>query len=164
MRHSSIRASKEALFCIGSNCGDRKWYVANTLEWLNGFLLDFRHSSIYATPDCHGGQREYMNAVGIGKTYMDISELDEKCKKFELSLGRDVTARIVGDVPVDVDIVIYDGKVVRTKDYECDYFLIGYKEISELMSHEKHTHSATDIQFDERKEMSGTFYKHIGTT
>lgn len=129
MRQSLSRASKEALFCIGSNCGDRKSNVIKALDWLEGILLDFRHSPIYITPDCHGGQREYMNAVCKGSSELPVGELERLSKQFEISLGRDAQARTRGDVPVDIDIVVFDGKIMRERDFESEFFRIGYMEI-----------------------------------
>lgn len=119
----------EVIVCVGSNCGDRKANVADAIEWLRERLQDYRHSPIYATPDCHGGHRVYMNAVCIGKTHMEAAELDTLCKSFELSHGRDATARTEGDVPVDVDVVVYDGNVLRERDFRSEFFRIGYREI-----------------------------------
>ena len=120
----------EAIFCVGSNCGDRVGNVAKALSWLSESLISFRHSTIYATPDCHGGQREYMNAVGIGLVNHTASELDGLCKEFEVSCGRDAEARALGDVPVDVDLVVYDGKVLRKKDYASEFFKEGFRELA----------------------------------
>lgn len=130
MRDQNAGASKEALFCIGSNCGDRQRNVDSALSWLARMLGDFRHSSVYASPDCHGGHRVYMNSVAVGTTALDPKELDRLCKEFELSLGRDAAARAAGDVPVDVDIVVYDGVILRRKDYGCGFFRKGFKELA----------------------------------
>ena len=120
----------EAIFSVGSNCGDRVGNVAKALSWLSGLLTSFRHSPIYATPDCHGGQIEYMNAVGVGLATHTALELDRLCKEYEVSCGRDAEARASGDVPVDVDLVIYDGEVLRKKDYASEFFKEGYKELA----------------------------------
>lgn len=124
-----MRASKEALFCIGSNCGDREANVVSALDWLSGLLIDFRHSPIYASPDCLGGKREYLNAVAIGKSDLTPERLNALCKEFEFSQGRDFKAREQGEVPVDVDIVVYDGKVLKERDYASEFFLIGYRQL-----------------------------------
>ena len=120
----------EVIFCIGSNYGNRKDNVLAALSWLSSHLSCFRHSPIYATPDCHGGQREYMNAVCIGKTSIEAVELEALCKKFEILRGRDAKARAKGDVPVDVDVVVYNGKVLRERDFRSEFFLKGYNGIS----------------------------------
>lgn len=89
--------------------------------------MDGRNSPIYATPDCHGGQREYMNAVVAGTTFLAPEELERICKDYEIGSGRDSAARAAGNVPVDVDLVVYDGCVLRDKDFRCEFFLKGYR-------------------------------------
>ncbi len=134
MTHTSSGASKEALFCIGSNCGDREGNVERALIWLSGILSEFRHSPIYATPDCHGGQREYMNAVGIGTTALEPSLLESLCKQYELECGRDTMARVAGNVPVDIDLIALGENILREKDYRSDFFLKGYSSLRETSS------------------------------
>ncbi|MDE6290816.1 MAG: 2-amino-4-hydroxy-6-hydroxymethyldihydropteridine diphosphokinase, partial [Muribaculaceae bacterium] len=88
MMRSITGASKEALFCIGSNCGDREANVSMALDWLTGILTEQRHSPIYFTPDCHGGERKYMNAVILGRTSLTPDELESTCKEYEAACGR----------------------------------------------------------------------------
>ena len=125
-------ASREALFCIGSNCGDREGNVDAALVWLSGILADFRHTPVYATPDCHGGARKYMNAVAVGCTCLEAPELERLCKDYECAAGRDAEAREAGNVPIDIDIVVFDGKILREKDFGCEFFKKGYKWLLNL--------------------------------
>ena len=122
--------NQEAVICIGSNCGNRNKRVEAALKWLSEILRDFRHSHIYATPDCKGGQREYMNAVCLGKTSLSYSMLETLFKEYELKNGRNRAARETGDVPVDVDVVVYGDVVLRERDYESDFFRIGYRTLN----------------------------------
>ena len=131
MKNPDTGASKEALFCIGSNCGHRKANVEAAIRWLSGLLSEFRHSTVYATPDCHGGQREYMNAVAAGNTTLDAPELEKISKDFEKANGRDQEARKKGDVPLDIDLVVFEGEILREKDYRCEFFLKGFREIKD---------------------------------
>ncbi|MDE6291507.1 MAG: 2-amino-4-hydroxy-6-hydroxymethyldihydropteridine diphosphokinase, partial [Muribaculaceae bacterium] len=85
----------------------------------------------YFTPDCHGGERKYMNAVILGRTSLTPDELESTCKEYEAACGRNAEARANGDVPVDVDLVVYDGCVLREKDFRCEFFLKGYRSLHE---------------------------------
>ncbi len=129
MTHS---AETEAIFCLGSNFGNREDQVSSSLKWLSTILSDFKYSKIYATPDCYGGPRKYLNAVAIGKTQKLPAELEMLCKEHELECGRNEDARAKGNVPIDIDLVAYGGKILRKKDYESEFFLKGYKEMSVL--------------------------------
>lgn len=115
-----------AILSIGSNCGDRYSNVSEGIVWLSKILSGIRSSTIYATPDCHGGNREYLNAVVAGKTHNTPEEINNLCKEFEKSCGRNESMRQIGYVPVDIDLVIYDDTILRPNDFKRDFFKIGY--------------------------------------
>lgn len=113
---------------IGSNCGYDN--VETGLVWLSETLSDFRASSLYETPAVNGGMRRYINAVVFGSTSETLSNLNLLLKEYERSAGRDEDCRRVGEVPVDIDIVIFNGEVVREWDFRQNYFKIGYSELT----------------------------------
>lgn len=121
--------SVEVLLSVGSNCGDRYSQVVAGIKLLSRILHDVKVSTIYSTGDCHGGPREYFNAVVKGSTSIDIDALECLCKEYELSMGRNLEARARGDVPIDIDIVVYDKEIIRQKDFRQNFFQIGYQEI-----------------------------------
>lgn len=121
--------SVEVILSVGSNSGDRQSQVSAGAEWLKTLLSDTHISSIYSTGDCHGGPREYFNAVVRGMTSIDISILDNLCKEYEVSHGRTPEARRKGDVPIDIDIVVFNNQTIRSNDFCRDFFQIGYKQI-----------------------------------
>lgn len=114
---------------VGSNCGDRSTQVASGSEWLKSILQDSQISSIYSTGDCHGGPRDYHNAVVKGKTEFSPEQLEILCKYYEKCHGRNEDARKHGDVPIDIDVVKYDGKILRPKDYYQNFFRLGYDQL-----------------------------------
>lgn len=118
-----------AIFSIGSNCGDRRLNVSRGIEWLSKHLTDFSSSPIYATPDCHGGIKEYLNAVARGFTFCTPIALNQLCKQYELECGRDEDMRKNGNVPIDIDLVVYNGEVVRPNDFKREFFKKGYAMI-----------------------------------
>lgn len=121
--------SVQAVFSIGSNYGDRYMNVKEGIDWLSEILCDFCTSAVYATPDCHGSQKQYMNAVVRGSTCLSPEKIVSLCKEYESSCGRDDAARAEGNVPVDIDLVIYDSVIVRPKDFAREFFKIGYRQI-----------------------------------
>lgn len=121
--------SVEVILSVGSNSGDRRSQVESGIGWLKDLLLNARVSSIYSTGDCHGGPRDYYNAVVKGMTPIDINSFELLCKEYELCHGRTPEARRVGDVPIDIDIVVYDNEIIRPNDFRRDFFQIGYRQI-----------------------------------
>lgn len=114
---------------IGSNCGDRKESVAKAIDWLSGLLDEFKASQIYETPPVGHQGSDYMNAVVTGVSDMTPSLLERELKRYEVECGRDLYARIRNLVPIDLDIVIADGNVVRPEDYKRVFFQIGYHQL-----------------------------------
>ena len=115
---------------IGSNCGDRELLVRRAIDWLKGVLIQSECSSIYETPCAMKCGKPYMNAVMKGFFSGDGFQLEEMLKDKEREMGRDASCRERGDVPVDMDIVILDGEVVKEWDYRQKFFTIGYSEIA----------------------------------
>lgn len=124
-------AEVEVIFSIGSNCGDRLQNVKDGIEWLSHILTQFRVSPIYATPDCNGSQREYLNAVASGKTCLTPEAIDRLSKEYETNCGRDAAARACNNVPIDIDLVVYSSELLRPRDFAREFFQIGFRQISD---------------------------------
>lgn len=120
----------KTVLALGSNCGDRRQNLLNAIKWI-GTVSDIKFSSaFYSSPDIKGMGHIYLNAVvetefeGSGEHFNNI------IKEYEKTAGRDSDCRQRGLVPIDIDIVIIDGEIVRPKDYRAEYFLKGYAELN----------------------------------
>lgn len=121
----------EVVLGLGSNCGDRKASVAKAISSLKSILKNAKASRIYETqPVGHSGSTNYMNAVVSGIFTGDPEDLEGLCKDYELREGRDAEARAKGLVPIDIDIVIAAGNVIRPRDFKCAFFQTGYRQIN----------------------------------
>ena len=114
---------------IGSNIGDREKNVSMAIRWLNTILIQVKCSEIYETPCAKQIGSPYINAVIKGFYEGDGMDLDEKLKYKEHQMGRTSECRQRGDVPVDIDIVIMNGDIVKEWDYRQKFFRIGYNQI-----------------------------------
>lgn len=121
--------SSKIVLSVGSNCSKNN--VEKSIDWLGSFLLDFKVSSIYSTPSTNGHEIRYDNAVIFASVDHDLESFNNLLKQYEISQGRNAEAKCLGVVPIDIDIVICDGKVLRPRDYDQPFFQIGYKEILE---------------------------------
>ena len=114
---------------IGSNCGDRKTLVKEAMEWLKTILVQVKCSDIYETPCVLKTGEPYMNAVVSG-FYQGIGyDLEDSLKTKEKEMGRTAECRERGDVPIDLDLVICDGDIVRPRDYKQKFFQIGFSQL-----------------------------------
>lgn len=141
----------EYVFSIGSDYGDREGAVRSALEWLSSILDDYNCSRIYETPPVGHPGSKYMNAVAVGKSSKNKDEIERMCKQYELDHGRDCHARADKRVLIDIDIVMADGKVLREKDYKCDFFKIGYHAIIR----EKHHFMRPNLHINSSVPVSG---------
>lgn len=114
---------------MGSNVDDRMARVAAAMTWIQSILQCTVCSGIYETDDFHPTGRKYCNAVVSGDTAMSQYEIDATAGLYELNAGRDEAARRRGDVPIDIDLVIWNGTVLRPRDMEREYFLRGFREL-----------------------------------
>ncbi len=121
----------QVVFGLGSNYGDRSENVSKAIEWLSGLLIGTCVSDIYETPAYGHAGAPYMNAVVSG-TFTgpgDMETLQQACKDYEVRHGRDVEARKLNHVPIDIDIVIDGDKILRAADFSRSFFQKGYQQI-----------------------------------
>ncbi len=131
----------KAVVCVGSNCGCRRENVEKAVVWLGSLLSGMESSGVYSTMDepvlsdkrlsgcASDSYGEYINCVVAGEFAGDGESLRQLCKEYELSNGRDIACRLRGEVPVDIDIVVADGDILRVRDWNSCYFQKGYRRI-----------------------------------
>lgn len=111
---------------IGSNLSNGAEHIENAFGFLRDNYENVVCSTIYSTPSVSiGDDSIYFNAVascevdGVESTNINLKAYESRC------------GRIRGqkDVVIDMDIVIADGQILRIRDYDREYFQIGYNQI-----------------------------------
>lgn len=118
-----------AVIGIGSNTPDRTERVAAAIGWLGSVFSEGFHSSAYVTRALNGNDPDYLNAVMSVETDRPMDEVNAMLKDYERTSGRTAVSKLHGEVPIDLDIVVWDGRIVRPKDFGYRYFLQGYDEL-----------------------------------
>lgn len=118
-------------FVIGlaSNTDDAEFQMEQAVQTLQTIFRKSSVSNFYQSASISGDGSTYTNAVMAGLTEMSHNELSEKLKKLELKHGRDEQARREKRVTLDLDLVIWDGRIERQNDFEQPYFNCGYREL-----------------------------------
>jgi 2-amino-4-hydroxy-6-hydroxymethyldihydropteridine diphosphokinase len=103
---------------VGSNIGDRK---QNFLEALSRLakLPDtkvIRESSLYESEPLGDSKDWYVNAVIQIETKFRPDMLLEKFKNIERTMGRKKVKKRWGSRVIDLDILLYDGLIVKKKN------------------------------------------------
>lgn len=66
-------------------------------------------------------QPDFINGAFLVSTELNREELEKTLKKIEKALGRVKTAIKSGPRPIDLDIVVWNGKVIDRDFYERDF-------------------------------------------
>lgn len=114
---------------LGSNTSERRENVVAAIRYLKEVFTVSSVSSVYETLPWGGGVSMYANCVLSGATQMELDAVLALAKEWERKNGRDEIAKKCGIVPVDVDVVIWNDEVLRPKELEREYFMIGYRQI-----------------------------------
>lgn len=114
---------------LGSNTEDREYQIAQAIEFLLGSLTHCSVSSVYESEAFNGKDKPYYNAVVHGYTSKSYDDVIKDLKKWEADHGRTQVDTFEGITPIDLDLVIWDSRIMRPKDFERHYFNQGYREL-----------------------------------
>ena len=106
------KMGREAIISIGSNVPDKRERVEKACEEL--------------------GQPDYCNAVARFSTTDDYETLRLFFKTMESDYGRVRHSDAVALIPLDIDIVMWDGAVLRQRDMGQEYMRIGLEQLGLL--------------------------------
>ncbi|MCC8114142.1 MAG: 2-amino-4-hydroxy-6-hydroxymethyldihydropteridine diphosphokinase [Bacteroidales bacterium] len=115
---------KKAILCLGSNVADANQHIARALE-----LLKSQGCEVLKTTNNYPSASGYSNRVVEVGTMMGHEELKSLAKQIEILEGRQPWMKEAGIVPIDIDVVMYGGAVVRPLDYATPYFTEGYNKL-----------------------------------
>ena len=119
-----------ALISLASNSPDKREQMEQAFAELRAMGIVARSSSIYETAP-YGNPRHpnYLNAVACIHTPAEYPVLYDTLKAMEQAHGRTPQSKLSGEIPLDIDIVVWNGETLRPQDYERDYFKTGLPEI-----------------------------------
>lgn len=116
---------------IGSNTKDREWQMKYGIEWLKHNFSVNRTSSIYNSVAINGRDSDYLNAVMSACTKKSLDETSALLEQYETVCGRTPASKLEGCVPMDIDIVIWNGELLRQRDFGQQYFQRGWQELKD---------------------------------
>ena len=90
---------------------------------LEEILPDLHYTAEHWTEPVGNGSRHdaYLNQLASGITGLDEEQLSARLKEVERSFGRNEAKRRLGIVPIDLDILEFDGERRHLKDWERPY-------------------------------------------
>lgn len=118
-----------AIVCLGSNVQESS---TAKIKEANHCLQDNGCYVMTATP-LYGSASNYLNQVIEIETELNYEDLHKLTKATENQLGRTSEMKQLGVVPIDIDIVLFNGTIIRELDYNSEYFQIGYSQITKIV-------------------------------
>ena len=101
------------VIALGSNLGDRRWYLRRAIDELRRVISVVRVSSIIETEPVDAPPPKYLNAVVVGHTHLSPEELLDALQAIENRLGRRRTKRNAPRT-IDLDLILHSANVRRT--------------------------------------------------
>lgn len=112
---------------LGSNTPDREAQIKDAIDHICDYLSRASVSTVYESPAINGKDAPYLNAVIHGLSPVGSPALISFLKEWERDKG--CTESAPGEVPIDLDLVIFNSRILRPKDFERHYFNRGYREL-----------------------------------
>jgi 2-amino-4-hydroxy-6-hydroxymethyldihydropteridine diphosphokinase len=125
----------DILLSLGSNLSPTSeaeaWLQAALRTELPRLVTELRCSSLYATSaEGSHARGTYVNCVVAGRTALTEAELEAACKQLEVAYGRTPEDKLVGRVPLDVDLVRWGDRIVRPKNWAMHFMQRGLRELN----------------------------------
>ena len=121
-----------AILCLGSNVSPRHERIEQAIGCLSEFVTVISMSEYSESCDITGIGKPYINVAIHCTTELSLDRLNEKIAEVEIAGGRTADARITGFVTIDIDLVIWDNKVISPGDLAQPYFTPLYQQVSKV--------------------------------
>lgn len=108
------------ILCLGSNVEQAHDKIKEGLK-----LLISRGCSPIDCTEIYPSSSGYQNQIVRATCDADYENFLRTTKGVEAVLGRKPEHKEQGIVPIDIDIVVFDGNVMRPLDYQSDYYRQG---------------------------------------
>jgi 2-amino-4-hydroxy-6-hydroxymethyldihydropteridine diphosphokinase len=101
------------VIALGSNLGDRRWYLRRAVDALRRVISVVRVSSVIETDPVDAPPPKFLNMVVIGHTDLSPEKLLDALQEIETRLGRRRTTRNAPRV-IDLDLILHSANRRRS--------------------------------------------------
>lgn len=119
----------QVYLCFGSNAGCREANIEAARRRVEAVAQSLRMSAPRESNDASGLGAPYVNVVAECRTALCLEELRSLLRRFEAEGGRTAESKARGVMPIDIDIVEWDGVVLSPDDFNRPYYREARKEL-----------------------------------
>ena len=119
----------KVVIALGSNIKPEKNLELAVVELKSRFKVSKRSLWIRTKPIGILDQPDFYNGVLIMETELGMESLKQELKSIENLMGRDRSKPKFGPRLIDLDILIWNGKVIDNDYYDRDFLRKGVEEI-----------------------------------
>ena len=111
-----------AVLLLGSNVRQREAMLLQALRGIDTLGTRRSVSDVCLSDDISGLGSEYANITAVYTTEMPLNDFCTALSALECEAGRTPSSKYTGVMPLDIDVVMWDGRLVSPDDYARPYF------------------------------------------
>lgn len=120
----------EVVLCLGSNT-DCEANLKSAAGLLRAYFGSIRFSeAIYTEPIGLPGSGLFLNQVAVAGTDASREEVRQAVKAMERALGRTPDSKQKGRIPIDIDLLLWNGVVLKPADWEKEYVQLLFRSVA----------------------------------
>ena len=132
----SVKALKydyveQCILCLGSNT-DCEANLKSAASLLRAYFGSIRFSeAIYTEPIGLSDSGLFLNQVAVAGTNASLEEVRRAVKAMEKRLGRMSDSKQKGKIPIDIDLLLWNGTILKPADWEKEYVQLLFRSVAD---------------------------------
>ena len=119
------------ILCLGSNT-DCEANLKSAVGLLRGYFGTIRFSeAAYTEPVGLPGSGLFLNQVAVAGTEASQEEVERALKDMEKRLGRMPDSKQKGQIPIDIDLLFWNGTILKPADWEKEYVQLLFRYVAD---------------------------------
>ena len=124
-------ALAECSACLGSNT-DCEANLKSAVSLLRAYFGSIRFSeAIYTEPIGLSDSGLFLNQVAVAGTNASLEEVRRAVKAMEKRLGRMSDSKQKGKIPIDIDLLLWNGTILKPADWEKEYVQLLFRSVAD---------------------------------
>lgn len=111
-----------AVLLLGSNTSERAETLKNALRSIDRLGRRLSTGPAVESADISRLGSDYLNITAVCSTALSLHDFCSELAAIEAAAGRLPSSKYTGVMPLDIDVVMWDGAIVSPEDYERPYF------------------------------------------